>query len=209
MQDPIEQLLTSACAGDEQAFVALVRRSEPGLRAAVQARLPHRWQALLSPEDVLQHTYLEAILQIRTFSPRGLAAFDAWIRKLAEYHLIEVIRALEADKRGGKLRSVRQASPAESFAELFDQLSGLPTQTTPSGRIQRAEENEALQRALQRLPEHYRLIVQRYDLQRVPIAAIATEVGRSAGAIHLIRLRAHAQLRDILQGQLTVFQKSP
>lgn len=209
MLDPNEQLLTSACAGDEQAFVALMRRCEPGLRAAIQARLPQRFQALLSPEDVLQHTYLEAILQIRTFSPRGLAAFDAWIRKLAEYHLIEVIRALEADKRGGRMRSVRQVDSARSFAELFDELSGLPTQTTPSGRIQRAEEQEELERALQRLPEHYRLIVQRYDLQRVPIAAIVTEVGRSAGAIHLIRLRAHARLRDLLQGHSTLFQKSP
>lgn len=193
-------LLALACDGDRDALVELFRGHEARVRAAVQARLPRRWQAVLSVEDVLQHTYIEAILGIRRFSPRGEAAFGAWIQKLAEHHLIEAIRALQAEKRGGRLRRVELPDGTDSYARLLERLTGAGTQTTPSTGIRNSEERECIERALSRLPDHYRLVVQRYDLERRPIDEIAAELQRTPGAVHLIRVRAHAQLRDFLCG---------
>jgi RNA polymerase sigma factor (sigma-70 family) len=205
MQPSDDSLVTRACRGESTALVELFRRNESGIRAAIQARLPDRWRALLSVDDVLQQTYVEAILAIRRFEPRGEGAFATWIRKLAEHHVIEAVRALEADKRGGRSRRVESPASADSYATLLDCLTGLATRTTPSVGAARAEVREMVSRALARLPEHYRLVVQRYDLEGRSIDEVAAESGRSPGAVHLIRVRAHARMRELLDGQVTVF----
>jgi RNA polymerase sigma factor (sigma-70 family) len=162
----------------------------------------------LSVEDVLQHTYVEAILAIRKFVPRGEHAFGLWLRKLAEHHVIDAIRSLQADKRGGAAQRIAPNSPDASLAALLECLTGLPTQTTPSQGVLRRELHDALDRALARLPEHYRRVIQRYDLEGRPIDEVAAELERSPGAVHLIRVRAHARLRELLDGVSTIFSNS-
>lgn len=208
MQVSEESLLARACQGEQAALTELFRRHESAVRAAIGARLSTRWQALLSVDDVLQHTYVEAILAIRKFVSRGGHAFGLWIRKLAEHHVIDAIRALEADKRGGAAHRIESGSPDASLAALLERLTGLPTQTTPSQGAVRRELHDALDRALARLPEHYRRVVQRYDLEGRPIDEVAAELQRSPGAVHLIRVRAHARLRELLDGISTNFSKS-
>ena len=205
MSSAERSLLVRARDGDRAALVELFRRHEPRVRSAIQARLPQRWQALLSADDVLQHTYLEALLDIDRFWPRQEAAFCAWIQKLAEHHLIEALRALQAEKRGGKMRRVGLPDGVDSCTALVERLTGAITSTTPSAGIRGAEQRACLERALGRLPEHYQLVVRRYDLERRPIDDIAAELRRSPGAVHLIRVRAHARLRELLSGHSTIF----
>ena len=48
------------------------------------------------------------------------------------------------------------------------------------------------------LPEDYGRVVRLYDLQGLPIADVSRQLGRSSGAVHMLRARAHDQLRVLL-----------
>ncbi len=52
--------------------------------------------------------------------------------------------------------------------------------------------------AIGKLPETYRRVVEQFDIDFHPAAEIARALGRSVGAVYMIRARAHDRLRDIL-----------
>jgi RNA polymerase sigma factor (sigma-70 family) len=202
-------LLARACEGDHDALAALVQAHDPAVRAAIQRRFPQRWQALLSVDDVLQETYVDALLAIRRFRPASDRAFGAWLRKLAEHNLIEVIRALETSKRDGQVRRNHAAAHGDSVDSLYSELARGVASGSPSRHLARADRDRVLNQALERLPEDYRKIVRQYDLNGRPMHAIAAEIGRSVGAVHLMRVRALARLRLVLNANLTDFQSLP
>ena len=55
-----------------------------------------------------------------------------------------------------------------------------------------------LNAALNTLPADYRTAVRLYDLEGRPVAEVAGTMGRSAGAVHMLRARAHERLRAFL-----------
>ncbi|MBP7937722.1 MAG: sigma-70 family RNA polymerase sigma factor, partial [Phycisphaerae bacterium] len=48
------------------------------------------------------------------------------------------------------------------------------------------------------LPETYRRVVEQFDIEFRPPAEIARALGRSVGAVYMVRTRAHDRLREIL-----------
>jgi DNA-directed RNA polymerase specialized sigma24 family protein len=72
------------------------------------------------------------------------------------------------------------------------------TTTTPSRTARVNEASGILLEALDRLPPDYREVVRKYDLEGVAIGEIAAAMNRSAGALHMLRGRAHQRLREIL-----------
>ena len=63
------------------------------------------------------------------------------------------------------------------------------------------EASLAVREAIARLPEAYRAAVELYDIEGRDIADVAATLSRSPGAVHLLRNRAFARLRE----QLTAF----
>ena len=72
------------------------------------------------------------------------------------------------------------------------------TSTTPSRVVGRGEAVGLMDMALKRLPPDYEKVVRLYDLAGNSAAAVAKELGRSEGAIYMLRARAHDQLRELL-----------
>jgi len=124
-----DELLQQACEGDEKALGKLLDLHTPELRRVVARKLPARWQSLLSEEDVLQQTFTDAFLDINQFKPGRDSVFLAWLTTLATHNLLDAIRMLEADKRGGRVRRVTPGASDESYAKLMGELGG--TATTP------------------------------------------------------------------------------
>ncbi len=168
------------------------------LCAELRVKIPERWRVLLAVEDVLQDTFTDVFLSIRGFAPHGDGAFIGWLRKLAHNNLLEAIRALEAGKRGGGLRPISFGGGNDAHTSLMSALLPAATQTTPSQHLTREENRQSLNAALAELPPHYRLAVQRYDLEGRTIDETAAEMGCSPGGVHLIRHRAFKQLRRSL-----------
>jgi RNA polymerase sigma-70 factor (subfamily 1) len=191
-----DELLQQACAGDDDALGRLLELHTPELRRVIARKLSARFQSLLSEEDVMQQTFTDAFLDIGRFKPGPGSVFFAWLTTLATRNLQDAIRMLEADKRGGRMRRVTPGGSDESYAGLMEKLGG-PT-TTPSGRAARDEARAALDDAISKLPDHYRRVVQMYDLEERPLAEVAAALERSHGATAIMRHRAIRMLGEIM-----------
>ena len=67
------------------------------------------------------------------------------------------------------------------------------------------EAADAVESTLMQLPPDYATVIRMYDLQGRPIAEVAAEMNRSTGAVHMLRARAHDQLRCLLGTETDFF----
>jgi RNA polymerase sigma-70 factor (ECF subfamily) len=185
------ELSDLAARGNTDALAALFERFGPAVRAALAAEIPSRYQALVSVDDIMQETYTDAFLGFSQFTPRGPGSFAAWLTTVARRNLLDVLRMLEADKRGGR-RRIHDQSAEESLLALHDHLAS--TRSTPSRHASRKEAVAFLRCAIGQLPPKYRTVVEMYDLEGKPVTEVAAALGRSPGAVFMLRSRAHRML---------------
>jgi len=183
-----------AVSGNRDALVELLDRHGPAVERSL--RISAGWQGRLDAADVMQVTYLEAFLRISTFDPQRADAFAAWLRRIAEHNLLDAIRGLEAERERAAPRRVRAFSADESYVALLDILSA--SGGTPSQTVRREEAGSMLAEAIDRLPVDYATALRLYDLEGREIDEVAAVMGRSPGAVHMLRLRAHERLRELL-----------
>jgi RNA polymerase sigma-70 factor (ECF subfamily) len=168
--------------------------------------IARKWRSVLEPADVMQVTYLEAFMQITQYDPERSEPFRGWLQRIAENNLRDAIRGLQRQKRPQPSQRVALPAGNDSCLELFEHLG--VTTTTPSRYAAFEERSSRLNAALQALPEDYARVVRLYDLEAMPIADVARQMGRSAGAVHMLRARAHDRLRQILGAESGWFGSS-
>lgn len=188
--------LQRAVAGDRDALATLLVEHGPAVARSLARTIPTRWQAVLGMDDVMQQTYIDAVMTIRQCVFCGCGAFHRWLATLARCNLRDAIKALEADKRGG-------ARCRRPYGESWGSGGGgsprlCDADADPSSRAERDEEVAALRSAIGALPPRYRRVVQSYDLHGDPVQSLAAELGRRPGAVFMIRARALRQLRERL-----------
>ena len=203
-----EFLIDQARAGSNEALTELIRRHHLTFQQDLLKKLPQRWQAVLSPDDVLQQTYTDVFLAIARFVPTGRGSFVSWVNRLAHNNVIDAIRSLEAEKRGGVAQRLTTPGDQQSMVFLEQLMGSVSSRSSPTRLAVRNELAHLLQVALAQLPDLYRRVVQRYDLLGHSMHDIAADLTRSSGAVHLIRVRAHRRLRVLLSGQTSFFHGS-
>ena len=145
---------------------------------------------------MLQVTFLEAFLRIRSLEHATLAAFRAWLHRIAEHNLLDAVRSLARDKRPDAHHRITQGAAGESSRTLLLNVAG--TNGTAGGAAVLAEQIARLHAAIAELPRSYRTVVEHLDLQERPLAEVATSLQRSVGAVHMLRARAHDRLAELL-----------
>jgi RNA polymerase sigma-70 factor (ECF subfamily) len=191
-----EELLRQAVRGDRQAVSALLEQCGAEIRGRIARRIPRRWQAVLSADDVLQQTYADAIRDLPRFDCAREGDFGNWLLRLARCNLADGLKMLKAAKRGGGQQPVEWVDPECSALSLLDHLSG--DGDSPSLTVARGEAREFLRGALDRLPPTYREVIRLYDLEERGVEEVATAMGRSPGAVFMLRARAHDRLRQVM-----------
>jgi RNA polymerase sigma-70 factor (ECF subfamily) len=189
-----ESLVGSAVEGDADALSELLARHGP--RIQDELKIGRLFQSSLDPGDVMQVTYLEAFLQIRRFRPEQASSFGSWLQRIAENNLRDAIRGLERQKQPPPGRRVSNEATTDSFVGLYDQLAS--PSSTPSRKMARKDIHRMLQAAIERLPADYAATIRLYDLEGRTIEELCTAMGRSAGAVHMLRARAHQRLAELL-----------
>lgn len=192
-----ESLLSSAVAGDAEALTSLLGRYGGEARAAISGAIGQQWRSVIDEDDVMQVTYVEAFLQIKRFQPNGIASFRAWLKRIAEHNLQDAIKGLGRDKRPNPRNRVRApAGHEESVMALYDVVGG--DSVTPS-RVARGKERIGIvEESIRRLPEDYRKVIELYELQGRSVEEVAEQLGRSSGAVFMLRARALDRLRALL-----------
>jgi RNA polymerase sigma factor (sigma-70 family) len=186
----------SAITGDAAALIELLEAECLKLRPRLSARIPRSLRSLLDADDVLQQSCVDVLCSVDGARPTDGRFFSAWFCTIVNRNLIDAVRALRTRKRGGDHRLIPVADFEQSLSALFSQL--FARSLTASRQVIAAEALARLQQALRRLPEHYRLVVQHYDLEEEPIERVAQRLGRSIGAVFMIRSRAHQMLAAML-----------
>ena len=185
-----------AKGGDQSALERLLVRNLGGLRSWIGSRIEPRYQAVLSADDVLSQTGIDAFLGIGLLAADDERGFLAWLKQTASNNLIEAKRKLDVGKRpppGGQISPPKN----QSVQTLWDAIFGVESET-PSRALADREAREKLEAAINRLPPHYQQVVRFVDLQGLSAAEVGNYLGRTTGAIHMIHDRAHKRLRAIL-----------
>ncbi len=195
-----DELIARSVGGDNDALAELLERYDGLVRRGL--RIARKWRAVLDLDDVMQVTYLEAFGRIGRFTPAGSAAFLKWLTRIAENNLRDAARGLGRAKRPppeGRVVPTGVDDPAGVLTYLVETCS------TPSRFARRGESKRILEEAIGRLPQDYQTVIQRYDMQGQSAAEVAAAMGRTQGAVYMLRARAHDQLREILGSESRFF----
>src|SRR5262249_24779574 len=148
--------------------------------------LPADLRAKGGASDLVQQTFLEAQRDFARFQGHSEGELLAWLRQVLLHKLAHFVSRYYAEKRRVALEvpltadDSLPASPREPSADT----------PSPSGRAMAREQQEALARALERLPEDYRRVIRlRYEEER-SFGEIAGLMGRSENAVRKLWARA-------------------
>lgn len=201
-----DDLLAKARAGSTDALTTLLGDLGPTVRQRIAAKITPALRPTLDEDDVMQTTYLEAVLRLDRFTTGGAKEFLSWLSRLAENNLIDAVRAMESAKRPDPRKRVAPGGgPDESAVALIDMLS--TGGATPSRVVGRGEAAALLDMALKRLPPDYERVVRQYDLAGRSAAEVGREMGRSEGAVYMLRARAHDQLAELMGSDSKFFSQ--
>jgi len=155
--------------GDEQAFRALYRRHTPRLRMIVARLLGSRRDEV---DDVVQETWLAGCRGIHRFN--GNAQFSSWLTTIG-------IRA-----------AYSRFSSNGGAAESFDDSVLVAGESVDVATV------VDLERALERLPDHQRVVVVLHDVEGFTHDEIAQQLGIAPGTSKATLSRARQTLRQFL-----------
>ena len=126
-------------------------------------------------EDVLQETFVEVICNIERF--RGDADIGTWIKRIAINKCLMHVRSSWVSRR----------------APAIDE----PVGENRSGLV---DDQMALERALDRVPDVARAVVWLHDVEGYTHAEIGRLMGRTTSFSKSQLARAHERLRELLEG---------
>lgn len=197
MAESDESLLMQAAQGDDDAMTALLRKFGPQVRGRINGRIAERFRSAFDEDDVMQVTYLEAFLR-PGFTTKGADSFVAWLTRIAENNLRDAVKELSRAKRPPREKKLMSGGD-ESYVSLLENLGG--SLSTASRHAEKNEAKTLLEACLDRLPPDYRKVILLLELEDRPAADVATVIGRSVGAVYMLRARALAHLRELLPSE--------
>ena len=185
MSPPGDRGLPRASLGER------ILASLPGLTRFVRRRMGPELAARESASDIVQSTCRELLRGASGYEDRGEASFQHWIRSAAEHKLANRARHWRAVRRADGEHGLEgdgaQPEPASPAAQEPPQEALLH------------EEAERLRRAFESLPEEYRRVIVRFQIDGASQATIAAELGRSSEAVRKLIARAMARLSAALE----------
>jgi RNA polymerase sigma-70 factor, ECF subfamily len=197
-QQTMQQLISRAAAGSDEAVNELLERHRAALRRLVQFRLDRRIAGRVDASDVVQDVLLEASRRLRDYVTDPKMPFHLWLRQLAQDRMIDLHRRHHAQRR-----SVDREQPLavggfsdRSSLDLAAQLCD--AELTPAAATLRKELQQRFLEALDRLEEGDREIIVMRHVEHLGNGEIAQALGLSPAAAGMRYLRAMRRLRSIL-----------
>jgi RNA polymerase sigma factor (sigma-70 family) len=163
--------------------------SLPGLTRFVRRRMGPELASRESASDIVQSTCRELLRNASGYQERGEASFQHWLRCAAEHKLANRARHWRAVRRADG-----EIPPGEPPPEARS-----PAGEDPLQEALLREEAERLRLAFASLPEEYRRVLVRFQIEGATQAEIGAELGRSSEAVRKLVARALARLSAALE----------
>ena len=177
-------------------WTGLLDDNQGRLREYISARVPVRFRSLISPDDVLQ----QVCLRLTRRPPRraDLRGVQEALWRATRAVLLDMLRQVRCSKRGGRISLFSLGVRVCSSARLAP--GPRAPAPTPSAELQFAELVGRLRESVAALPPDYRHVIERHELQGLPVAQVAREMRRSEAAVHGLLQRALEYLRSHIAG---------
>jgi RNA polymerase sigma-70 factor, ECF subfamily len=197
--DETEELLGRLRAGDQRALAELYSRHRERLRRMVTFRLDQRLNGRVSPSDVLQEAYIDALKRLGHYLAKPDMPFPGWLRLVVGQRLVEVHRqhlGAKARNAGQEISLAHGAWPAASSVCLAAHLAGgLPS---PSEAAARNESVALLEEAFDQMDPLDREILALRHFEELSNTEVAEILGIQKAAASKRYVRALARLRTAL-----------
>ncbi len=154
-------------------------------------------QVTVDPSDLVQQAILQAHEKQAQF--RGLTEVErlGWLRAILANVLAGVFRHVGTQSRDFARELSLDVELERSSSRMEALLAA--DQSSPSERVVRSEQLLLLARALARLPDDQRRVVELHYLKGLKVADVAQEIGRSRPAAAGLIFRALNRLRELLR----------
>jgi RNA polymerase sigma-70 factor (ECF subfamily) len=200
--DP-EQLLAEARRGCGESLGRLLELYRNYLALLARTQIDLHVQGRVDASDLVQETFLDACRDFGQFRGTSEIEWVAWLRKVLVYNLARVMQQQVVAQK----RSTRRELSLDRHLATLERSSGrieaalVGRHSSPSGQAQRRERSAWVADQLARLPADYREVIVLRNLEGLPFAEVACRMGRSAGAVRVLWVRAVDQLRHLLEAE--------
>ena len=178
-------LVGRCVAGDERAFRELVQRYQARVYSLAYRMLRIREDA----EDITQETFVRMFRAASRYDPER--PFSSWLFTIASRLCIDHMRRRRVPTISMFQRE--HGSTEEWTLELPDQGPG------PVEETEQLEEEQRMRALVDRLPEHYRIVVMLRHQEDLSYEEIAEALDMPLGTIKARIHRARGLLRELLE----------
>ena len=180
------ELIERVLAGEKDLFYELIRPYERGVFLAAASILGNDADA----EDTAQQAFLKAFRNLARF--RQESKFSTWLIQIA---INDAKMKLRKDRRHlyKAIDAGQETSEGDYIPTDFADWREIPSEA-----LEQRELREALNKALNSLPEKYRTVLILRDVQQMSIAETAKALGISEENVKTRTSRARLQMRDRL-----------
>ena len=176
-----EEVVERVLAGDTALYEVVMRRYNTRLYRVARSILKNDGEA----EDVMQDAYVRAFQHLGQFA--GRAKFSTWLTRIAVH---------EALARGHKARRFEDWDDMNENQQ--NEIGATPLRSNPESETASVEMSKILEQAIENLPERYRAVVMRRDVQDMTTAETAECLSLTEENVKIRLHRAHGMLRKDL-----------
>jgi RNA polymerase sigma-70 factor (ECF subfamily) len=180
-------LVRKAQNGDHAALCELINRYERKTYNLSYRLMGNHADA----SDAAQEALVRIYTRLHNF--RGDSAFSTWLFRVVTNTCLDELR------RRGRLRHTSLDDPLPTEEGALPRQAFLDELESPIERAERREIQAAVHRAINRLPDDYRVVVVMRDLHDYSYQEIAAILGTSLGTVKSRLHRARQALRLVLK----------
>jgi len=188
----LNEIIRDARAGSNAAMGELLQACRAYLLGIAERELDPALRAKGGASDLVQETFLEAQRDFPRFDGSTEAELLAWLRKMLLNNLANFARHY----RGTNKRLIDREQFLDPHASEAVATPVPADSPTPSVQAIAAEDTQALEEAMQRLPDDYREVLTLRYLEGYSFEEIANRMGRTNNAVRHLFLRAVEKLQD-------------
>jgi RNA polymerase sigma-70 factor, ECF subfamily len=186
-----DQVVQLARAGEPGAFRAIMQRHNRRLYRVARGVLGDDSEA----EDVVQETYVKAFQSLAGF--RGEASLPTWLTRIA------INEALGRKRRRWPVTDLSTLDLIDEQGEARVLIfPGVHTGANPEADATRAEIRRLLERAIDDLPESFRIVFVMREIEQMSIEETASQLDILPETVKTRLHRARRLLREALQEKL-------
>lgn len=187
-----KKLIADALNGDQASYARLQQKYSPAITALMRKML----RDSLEIEDLVQETFVKAFKALHTFNHDY--AFSTWLYKIGSNHCIDFLRKK-------RLKTFSIDRPIETKdGELQYEIAD--TQWMPDADMQQADKLRLLKKAVESLPEKYKVVIKLRHEEEMDYQDIADELDLPLGTVKAHLFRARALLYKKLKSKIIHFK---